>query len=93
MPALSSIISTGCGDQKNLQPVNIQQIQAMQNGLIQHTLESMATMQATHARNTAQYQAEQAALERLQLQAIQGAMGSATPPPFTPQGAFHRFSW
>lgn len=72
--------------------LDIQQIQAQQNGFIQHTLETIAAMQAAHARNTAQYQAEQAALERVQLQAIQGAMGSAAPLG-TPQGTLPRFHW
>jgi P-type conjugative transfer protein TrbJ len=72
--------------------LDIQQVQAQQNGLIQHTLQTMATMQATHARNTAQYYAEQATLEQLQLQAIQGAMGSAAPLG-EPQGALPKFHW
>jgi hypothetical protein len=72
--------------------LDIQQIQAMQLGLVQHTLESSAAMQATHARNTAQYHAEQVAIERMQLQALQGAHGSI--PEFTtPQGKLPRFHW
>lgn len=68
------------------------QIAHQQNGLMQYTLETIATMQAAHARNTAQYQAEQAAIERLQLQAIEGAMRDDTPA-FTPQGKLPRFAW
>jgi conjugal transfer/entry exclusion protein len=72
--------------------LDIQQIQAQQNGLMQQQLQAIAAMQATHARNTAQGQAEQAVLERVQLQAIQGAMGSAAPLG-EPQGTLPRFHW
>jgi hypothetical protein len=68
------------------------QIAAQQAGLMQHTLETMAAMQATHARNTAQGQAEQAVIERLQLQAIEGAMRDTTPE-FTPQGHLPVVRW
>jgi hypothetical protein len=72
--------------------LNIEQVQAMQLGIIQHTQEAQAVIQATHARNTAQAQAEQAAIERLQLQAIDGAMGSAAPLG-EPQGKLPNFRW
>jgi conjugal transfer/entry exclusion protein len=72
--------------------LDIQQVQAMQLGLIQHTMESQATMQAAQARNTAQYQAEQVTIERIQIQSIQGAMGAAAPLG-EPQGKLPRFHW
>jgi hypothetical protein len=73
--------------------LDINQVQAMQLGLIQHTLESQATMQAAQARNTAQSQAEDAALERVRLQAIESAMRDATPATFTPHGHLPRVGW
>jgi P-type conjugative transfer protein TrbJ len=73
--------------------LDIQQIQAQQNGLMQQQLQAIAAMHATHARNTAQAQAEQVTIERLQLQAIQGAMRDDTPTTFTPQGKLPRVGW
>jgi hypothetical protein len=73
--------------------LNIEQVQAMELGIIQHTQEAQALIQATHARVTAQREAEQAVMERLELQAIQGAMRDTTPTTFTPQGQLPRKGW
>lgn len=68
------------------------QINALQNGLLQQTLEAQLAVQATHARQDAQQQAEDGALERVRMQAIQGAMGNAEPLG-EPQGALPKFHW
>ena len=69
-----------------------QQVIAQQNGLMQQTMATMATMQAVNARLFAQGVAENVALERLSLEAIQGAMGSAAD--YDPvNGKLPKMSW
>jgi hypothetical protein len=72
--------------------LEIQQIQAQQNGLLHQQMQAITAIQATHARNTAQHEAEEASMERLRLMATQGAMRDDTPA-FTPQGKLPVMRW
>jgi type IV secretion system protein TrbJ len=68
------------------------QIAAQQQGLMQHTLETVAAMQATHARVIAQSAAADVVMQQLQLQAMQGASGDSTP--YTQaHGRFTTYGW
>jgi conjugal transfer/entry exclusion protein len=79
---LCSLLTAAQQSRGNLE---IQQVQSQQLGLVQHTLSTQAAMAATHARLIAQQQAEDAALERVKMEAWEGAIKQIDHSGYTPQ--------